>query len=755
MRRQNSEWKTAFISEASKDLKNTDYFGFVELDQFACYVIADGMDDKVDAIAAKLAIDTIISKFTEAPSMRKGAMKVCLRAANEAMLHAKSRMRLKVSVTMVVTDYTKFRYGQAGNTRLRLYRGGHVKEKSKDHSLSMAMVEEERIGVDALSKHEERSNLYAYLGKHAFHPYISKKIKLQAADSISLYTRGIWENLDEGEMGDALAESTDDPQATVDLVEDLVLSKQSHQLEKYTFVLIFVNKIYTDPNKKRKIKRIIMICIPIFVIAVTITILLVVRYKKRQETAAAMSAAYEDSLDYAQEDNYLKAKENGEKAKKYAEELKDEEMLSEIDSLLKLSESVIAADENLDAKKYKDALDAYQKAESRSRYADWLGQDYIQKRLERSSNYLSVYEMISLGDTLAENLQYKEAEQKYLEAKALSGKIYFDEGRNSSIAALEKLYQDQKAGIEEKDKEVQEKATEQAAGTTSMALGDAAFAEGKYEEAMVHYATALQKFESLEMDTEQNAAELKLSETESKKEKKAEQETSAEDFLLQGDQAGEQKDFESAKKYYLLAKDVYTSMKEEDKLGVVERKLELLESRATTASASASEQVKEKEEEQSSAEKCMQQGDQAFEAGNYKEAKVFYEDAFAIYDKQGLVEKRSKATAKIKAVEQKMLEVEKQVSEAEVYLKKAETYLEKKQYDAAEKYYLMAQYVYALLENQEKQDEIARKLDLLKFEREQQEKKDKEKEKEKQKEEEEKEKSKEPTELNTDETERG
>lgn len=42
MRKQNSEFLTAFTSEASRKIKNTDFFGFVELDKFACYVIADG-----------------------------------------------------------------------------------------------------------------------------------------------------------------------------------------------------------------------------------------------------------------------------------------------------------------------------------------------------------------------------------------------------------------------------------------------------------------------------------------------------------------------------------------------------------------------------------------------------------------------------------------------------------------------------------------------------------------------------------------
>ena len=85
MRKQNSVFKTAFTSEADKNLKNTDSFGYVELDKYACYVIADGIDDQVDGMSAKLAVDTIISAFTEAPSMRKGALRRYLRSANKAL----------------------------------------------------------------------------------------------------------------------------------------------------------------------------------------------------------------------------------------------------------------------------------------------------------------------------------------------------------------------------------------------------------------------------------------------------------------------------------------------------------------------------------------------------------------------------------------------------------------------------------------------------------------------------------------------
>ncbi|MDE6052790.1 MAG: hypothetical protein K2G55_03310, partial [Lachnospiraceae bacterium] len=85
MRKQNSEIKTAFTSEADCDLKNTDYFGFVELDDYACYVVADGIDDQLDAVSARLAVTAAMSAFSEAPSIGKRTMRACLNAANQAL----------------------------------------------------------------------------------------------------------------------------------------------------------------------------------------------------------------------------------------------------------------------------------------------------------------------------------------------------------------------------------------------------------------------------------------------------------------------------------------------------------------------------------------------------------------------------------------------------------------------------------------------------------------------------------------------
>lgn len=598
MRKQNAEFKTAFTSEADHDLKNTDYFGFVELDDFACYVIADGIDDQADALSAKLAVAAAVSAFSEAPSMGRRTMLSCLQAANKALLEAKSRMRLKASIMVVLTNYVKLRYGQAGNIRLRLYHNGFIRQQSTDQSLTADLVKEERVEPDKVSDHEERNNLYAYLGQaKEFHPFISKKIKLTNMDALALYTRGIWEHVDEGELRDVFAEASNDPQELVDNVEEMLLSRQPENLGKYTFVTLFINKVFTDPNKKRRIRRILMAAIPIVIMLSIITVVLVVRHNRKMEKKKQMELGYTDTIEYIQSDNYVRAGERCADALALAEELKDTGMRKELGNCQKLIESVLAAEEQLDGKKYAEAQKGYQQAANRSRYTDNVGMDYIEERLALTANYISVYDLINLGDVLALNLQYSKAEEKYLEAKALAGRIYFDEGRTSAMDALEKLYTDQKAEKEAEDEEIKKQLAQQESGANYIAKGDEAFAQGDYESAKVYYASAQQTYGSMEDEIQAAAAQEKQNAVEQKIRERDLQKQEAEEYEQQAQEAADIGDYMTAKKYCLLAKDVYASLKMEDKVDEISRKMDALDIKAGIEAAKVAEAEKAAEAE--------------------------------------------------------------------------------------------------------------------------------------------------------------
>ena len=596
MRKQNSVFKTAFTSEADKNLKNTDSFGYVELDKYACYVIADGIDDQVDGMSAKLAVDTIISAFTEAPSMRKGALR--------RYLTADSKMRLKASVTVVVTNYVKMRYGQAGNTRFRLYRDGFLRAQSRDQSLSMDLVKAEKLEPDKLTQHQERHNLYCYLGQDKdFRPFISKKLKLSDSDAAALMTRGVWEHLDDGLLKDAFADASDEPQETVDAVEDLLLSMQPKDLGAYTFATIFFNKTYNDPNRKRKIKRAIMIAIPIILVLVVVAVILAVYFHNRQKKIDSMEQSFYDTIEYIQADNYVRAKEECQKALDLAEGLSDKEIQEDAGNYMKLIESVIAGDDALTGGQYSDAQRNFLNARNRTRYADNLGLDYIDDRLEQTSQYMSVYELISLGDTLAQGQQYDKAEEQYLTAKALAAQLYFDTGRDDAMAALEQMYADQSEQQAQEDEKAQETAQAQTAAASVLAEGDAAFSKGDYEGARAFYTTALQKYTELEDQAQIDAINVKLAAVDSKLSVQAGLAAEAEGYMRQAESQYADKNYVQAKKYYLLAKDVYAELENDSKVSEVTRKLELIEMGISEEEQAA----REAEEAAKAAEEAKQQ----------------------------------------------------------------------------------------------------------------------------------------------------
>lgn len=594
MRKQNSTFKTVFISEAGSELENNDYFAFVELEKYACYVIADGLNQIPDAESARLATQAIILAFQERPSMGKRIIASYLKKADQLLCKSDSRERLKASVTVIVTDYAKFRYGYAGNTRLRLYRNGVVKEQTQDMSLGSEIRKQKGLTEDALSRHEERNNLYAYLGKgHGFSLFVSKKIKLENGDVLALYTRGIWENLDSGELNDVFSEAGDDPQESLDQVEDLLLSRQPGNLDNYTFAVIFIDKVYLDPNRKRRIKKMIMTGLAVLILIAAVSLILWVLQRQKQKRLNELNRRYADTIEYIQDSNYLRAEEECKAALAAAEKLKDKRRIQEISDYQKMIEAVNAADEAYSEGNYEQAQSAYVTAKERSRYADRIADEYIDKRLGSIMDYLSVFDYIQLGDTLTAQGDYERAEEKYLTAKILAARTYFEEGRRDAMNALETMYASREKAEESENQEAREKASNETGAASLASQGDKAFAEGDYEGARAYYAMALEKYQELGDTAHADLIQTKISSSGQKSDASKQQEQQAESYMAAGRQQEIAGDKLEAKKQYLFAKNIYKELKMDDKVMEIDGLLEVLE---TAIVQDKEREEKEKEE---------------------------------------------------------------------------------------------------------------------------------------------------------------
>lgn len=594
MRKYNSTFKTAFISEAGSELKNNDYFGFVELDDMACYVIADGITQMKDAQSAKEAIESVINAFEDEPSLSKNAMKRYLKRANKELLDRKSYEKLKASVTVVVTNYEKVRYGHAGNTRLRIYREGHRLHSSEDMSLSQDMVKTDKLPADKLSEHEERNNLYAYLGQEGFRPFVSKKIRLSNSDIIILYTRGIWENVDEGELDDVFGEAGNEPMEECDKIEDLLLSRQPEKLDNYTFAAIYIDKVFTDPKRRKKIKKIITITIIILILALVVSLVAYLVKCKRQQRIDDMNQYYANTLEYIEDNNFVRAGEQCNKALELAEKLRDKEMRERLTNYNMALEALNLAEDTYGEGDYEEALAAYVSADNRVRYADNMAEDYIESRISKLEAYQKVFDNITLGDRLKELGSFEMAEQKYLEAKQNAASIYFSDGKADAMQALDKLYEEwEEAQAEEKEAQ-SEKAAAELAASEMTAKGDTAMAEGDYDGAMVFYLAALEKQTKLENTQGISSLNKKIIALNDKQEEIESRVEDAKFFEEQARLFMEEKNYAEAKIQYQYAIGIYQEIGKDNKVNEIQGMIDIMDGKDEQAAAQAEKEEREK-----------------------------------------------------------------------------------------------------------------------------------------------------------------
>lgn len=649
MRKLNSEFKTAFISESGAALSNNDYFAYVELDDFACYVIADGITDLEMSESAKFAVQRIILRFQENPALTKRALRSYMRNANRDLLNEKSGENLKASVTAIVTDYEAMRYVSVGNARFRLYREGTLKAKSVDMSLSQDLVDEDEITSNILSKHEERHNLYTYLGqKKDFRPYVSDKIELMKGDIALLYTRGIWENAEDADLDDVFSEAADDPQAPLNDVEDVVLSKQPQDLKSYTIAAIFMNQVFQDPNRKRRIRRMIKITIIVLIVLLIIGIIVWILYSRHRDKVDEMNLRTETTIACIQDTNYIRAQDEAKKALKQAESLNDKEKIKQLNNYLRLIESIIAADDAMKNQKYDDAYEGYQIAKERSRYADNLGTKYIDRKIAGAEDNLTVTDLIGLGDKLLEKDEFDKAETRYMDARALAVKLHSAEGKQQAKDALDKLYDVKAKDKAEKDKKEKKKLADDLA-----------------------------------------------------------------DLIAMGDNLSKGSDFEAAEQKYMAAKELAAAKYDADGKKEALAALDKLHEAKAKAAEAAQKEAELRVAENAAAAELLAKGDGAFSNADYTGAEVYYNTALEKYTMLSDTAQITIISGKLQTVALKKSGLDQKVAEAAFIEEQGKSLYAQKEYTSAKQTYQKAQKAYMALGNQGKVDEIKAILDQI------------------------------------------
>ncbi len=576
MRKENASFETKFISEAGSYLNNADYFAFVELKDYACYVIADGIDTDDMKKSAQQAVTAVIAKFSDMPGMSKAKLKSYMAEAHRTLLEESAEIRLEASILVLVTDYKKARWAHAGNCRLALLHNGAIIETTKDTSLTQRLADSEEIPLDMVSSHEERNNLYTYLGQPGkFSPVISAKHSLEDGDIILLETRGAWENIGDAELLDA-TDGVSKAEEVCTGLEDVILSQRLDIIENYTIVSIFVNKIYQNP-KQGKYKKLITLLVSLAIaLTIALTAILVTRYIMNRKNLEKIDAIKEAGVEKLQEEKYEAAKDKLEEYESISVRVKkgtaNYDRVQSVKLYCSLAEDLYDASVNVTSQGYKGAIKDVERATQTLDQLKELGEDTtdLYNTLTAFERYATFMQQ---GDAFIVENSYGEAVTAYSNASDAVDDFDDTSYKKKAEDALESAQTNDKSAQVNENMKSGMNAEEK--GDKLASKGDYTNAKSKYETAKDFYKLAADAGDSNASD-KLDSVNIKINDADSSKKEssdgdKLELAIAAETEAREADRNG---NHDTAKSKYNEAKQIYQELGNADKVADIEDKID-------------------------------------------------------------------------------------------------------------------------------------------------------------------------------------
>lgn len=422
MRNLNSKLVMDFISEQGYDPIEKTYVAYTPLENYMCIAVAESYDNEAEENSAQLAVEAVLTAFEKKPSLKR--LREYIRYANDQILLHSTRSELKVSLTVLVSDYTRMRYAYCGNTRIYILYENlfmHIsKTQTQFHQQMEADAPEEADKADASQIH----NLTQYLGKEKrVRPFVSKVTELTEGSTILFATSNLWGRLSEIEILDAY-EYTKTGREFLEILQELLLSLQDEfdqRMGSYTAAFLYIEKIFKeDIQKKKKKKR--MFVLAAAVLAVLLLVFLIVLFSMRafdRRKIKEIEKHDQRGVRYTEYENYVKALEEYEQAVslaeglnlynwQYIEEKRElKESVSDREAVLILLQEAEAAclsgeyaqAEKLYSQVQKEAV--YQQLGTLARNAE--------KKLEEIVMRMQIMQHISLGDMYDSTQDYEEA----------------------------------------------------------------------------------------------------------------------------------------------------------------------------------------------------------------------------------------------------------------------------------------------------------------------------------------------------------
>lgn len=197
---------SARVSRIGSRPINEDATDMLELGAGLCAVVADGLGGhRGGEVAAHLAVEATLASFRSTPNATLENVASHIANAHEAVLERQraepALAQMRSTIVVLVADGEYAVWGHVGDSRLYYLQDGRIAARTKDHSVSQALVDAGEVAPHEQGLHEDRSRLLRSLGKEGeagatVHPVE----RLHNDDGFLLCTDGFWEALSDTEI---------------------------------------------------------------------------------------------------------------------------------------------------------------------------------------------------------------------------------------------------------------------------------------------------------------------------------------------------------------------------------------------------------------------------------------------------------------------------------------------------------------------------------------------------------------------------
>lgn len=596
MRNLNSKLAMDFISEQGNDPIEKTFVAYTPLSDYVCIAIAESYDNETEENSAKIAVEAVLTAFEKKPSFKR--LREYIQYANEQVILHSTRSQLKVSLTVLVSDYTRMRYAYCGNTRIYILYENLFTHISKTQTTYQQLLEDS--GEEEPDR-EEIHNLTEYLGREKrVKPSVSKTIELVEGSTVLFATSNLWGRLSEIEILDAY-EYTKTGREFLEILQELLLSFQEEddqRIGSFTAAFLYIEKTFKeDIQKKKKKKRIITIAaVALAAAAIIVSVVLLCIRAFDRSKMKEVEKYNQRGVRYIGYGNYEKALAEYEQAVEEAEGLNlgnwqyiDEkrdlkETVTDREAVLTLYQEAEAA---FQGGEYEQANKLYSQVQKEAAYQE-LDELALtaQKKVDEVVARQQILQYISLGDMYQSTEDYEEALFQYNRALNELSKIIDLELQGDVQAKIYAIRQKQKEASQEeetaKQEAAQQKAEEEAERkaavanraviriNTYIANANNALEEGRTERARELYRQALARYNKFTGSNEDADKLYKdivalgqaITEAEAKAAEEAKEGRLAEAsrYTLQAKEASRGGDFEKAKRLYENALAIYQEL---------------------------------------------------------------------------------------------------------------------------------------------------------------------------------------------------